>query len=125
MWGKEMGRWGEARAREHLLAQGFQIHEQNWTCAEGEIDIIAQDGDMIVFVEVKTRSSHRFGRPEDGVTVAKQRRLQRAAWRYLQVHDIEHAHWRIDVIAIDRDEQGWLARLDHYRNAVMDGGDAL
>jgi putative endonuclease len=99
---REMGLWGEARAREHLLARGFRILALNWTSAEGEIDLIAQDGETIVFVEVKTRSSHVYGRPEESVTYEKQQRLQRAAWRYLQENGIENADWRIDVIAIDR-----------------------
>jgi putative endonuclease len=125
MWNTEMGRWGEARAKHHLLAQGYVILAENWSCAEGEVDLIAQEGETIVFTEVKTRSSHRFGRPEEGVTKGKKRRLQRAAWRYLQENGIEHVDWRIDVIAIDRDEHGRVARLDHYRNAVMDQGEAL
>lgn len=120
---KEMGFWGEDRAQEYLQAQGFRILEKNWACREGEVDLVALEDETIVFVEVKARSSHAFGRPEESLTAEKQRRLQRTAWSYLQENKIEDADWRIDVVAIDRGDDGLVRRLDHYRNAVADQGE--
>lgn len=120
---KELGEWGEVRARDHLQQKGFRILDRNWSCREGEVDLVALEGETIVFVEVKTRTSHKFGRPEESLTSEKQRRLQRTAWSYLQENEVGDSDWRIDVIAIDRGEDGRVLRLDHYRNAVADQGD--
>lgn len=112
-----LGPWGEQVAGRHLEAQGYRIVDRNWRHASGELDLVARDGDALVFVEVKARASGAFGSPEEAVTAEKQRRLQRAAWAYLEAHDVLEADWRIDVIAIER-RDGQVARLDHYVNAV-------
>jgi len=115
---RQIGEWGEAVALRHLESKGYCIHARNWRTPEGEVDIVAQDGETIVFVEVKTRTTHDFGWPEESITVTKSRRLQRAAWAYLQAHEMLDAMWRIDVIAIDRSSSGAVERLEHYVNAV-------
>ena len=116
----QIGEWGEAVALRHLESKGYRIRAQNWRTPEGEVDIVAQDDETIVFVEVKTRTTHEFGWPEESITVAKRRRLQRAAWAYLQAHEMLDVMWRIDVIAIDRSSSGAVERLDHYVDAVDD-----
>lgn len=101
----------------------MSILTRNWRAPEGEVDIVAVDRETIVFVEVKARASGTYGSPEAAVTERKQRRLQRTAWRYLQAHGQLEADWRIDVIAIEREADGSLGRLDHYRNAVQGAAD--
>lgn len=119
MRGGPLGPWGEEVAGRHLEAKGYQTVDRNWRHASGELDLVARDGEALVFVEVKARASGTFGSPEEAVTPEKQRRLQRAAWAYLAAHDALEADWRIDVIAIER-RRGRVARLDHYVNAIDD-----
>lgn len=121
---RQIGEWGEAVALRHLESKGYRIRVRNWRTPEGEVDIVAQDGDTIVFVEVKARTTRDFGWPEESITAAKRRRLQRAAWAYLQAHEMVDAMWRIDVIAIDRSSSGTVERLEHYVSAV-DGEPGL
>lgn len=97
---------------------GLEILERNWHCSQGEIDLIARDGRQLVFVEVKTRRSQRFGAPEEALTVRKRRRIQRAAWTYLEQHDKLQAQWRVDVVAVVQNRAGELDRLEHFENAL-------
>jgi len=113
-----IGAWGEEIASQYLETKGYQILARNWRTQEGEVDLIAQDGDAVVFVEVKTRTSKDFGWPEDSITQTKRRRLQRSAMAYLSDQDLMDTHWRIDVIAIDRNRSGEVERLEHYIDAV-------
>lgn len=114
----DLGRWGEAEAEKYLRGHGYATLERNWHCREGELDLVMERGDEIVFVEVKTRSGREFGLPEEAITKEKGRRLQRAAWRYLSEVDRLDDPWSIDVIAIERGDEGEIRRLDHYANAV-------
>lgn len=116
---KTTGSRGEAQAAEYLLGLGYTILQTNWRCRRGEIDIIAQDGATLVFVEVRTRSSANLGSPEESVTIAKQRRLAELAQIYLHYRETAGKSmpdaWRIDVIAI---RTGSVRRLNHLINAV-------
>ena len=118
MKGHRIGAWGEEVASQYLEAKGYQILARNWRTQEGEVDLVAQEGETVVFVEVKTRTSKDFGWPEDSVTTTKQRRLQRSAMAYLMDQDLIDVPWRIDVIAIDRNRSGEVERLEHYIDAV-------
>lgn len=113
-----LGAWGERQAERHLRGEGYRVLERNWNAAVGELDLIVEREGDLVFVEVKTRSSHRFGAPEDALTSRKRRRLQRAAWAYLEQVDRLQADWRFDVIAVERGPDGRLARLEHFENAL-------
>ncbi|MFO8086988.1 MAG: YraN family protein [Bacteroidales bacterium] len=95
----DLGAEGEELAVRHLTENGYQILERNWHFGKEEIDIIAQKEDTIVFVEVKTRSSAFFGRPEEFVKRQKQRFIIKAADRYIQYHDID-MDARFDVIGV-------------------------
>lgn len=97
---RAVGDHGEELACEHVVQQGWQVVERNWRCAAGEVDIIAWDGDCLVFCEVKTRRSTRYGPPVEAVTPAKAARLRRLAWSWLRAHDVHPRHVRIDVIAV-------------------------
>jgi putative endonuclease len=104
------GREGEALACRHLRAQGFRIVAHNWRCPFGELDLVARDGDTLVFVEVKCRSSPGYGGPEGALTLGKRRRLIAAAGAYLMREEPD-LPVRFDVIAICGDS------LAHYRDA--------
>ena len=96
-----LGRWGEDAAAEYLTANGYVIVARNVRSAHGEIDIVASRDSLLVFVEVKTRSSHRFAYPEDLVTRRKQIFLLSAAEEYLQAHPNSGESWQFDVIAVE------------------------
>jgi putative endonuclease len=115
---RAFGQLGERLALHHLQANGYRIRETNYRCAEGEIDIIAEHGGTIVFVEVKARRGSRMGTATDAVTPAKQRRLIALAEAYAAEHAPD-AGLRIDVIAIDFAPAGRLLSLNHYENAVI------
>lgn len=97
------GKIGEDLACDYLKKQGYKIIERNFRIRGGEIDIIALDGQTLVYVEVKTRTSHQFGQPEEAVTGWKLRFLERAAKFYrnnrqtIKLPQLE----RIDVVAVD------------------------
>ncbi len=114
---KRLGEWGEAQARCYLEAIGYIFVDRNYRAPEDEIDLVMQDDDIVVFVEVKTRISNKFGAPEESVSKVKRQRLQRAAWAFLQEHEMLNASWRIDVVAIEASPNRTILRLDHYPNA--------
>lgn len=94
------GKLGEQLAADYLRRKGYEIIHLNWRHERAEIDIIAQTpGDTTVFVEVKTRRSHRLGYPEESVTPTKQRLLSRAASAYIEIQQIT-GNVRFDVIAV-------------------------
>ena len=97
---RELGRRGEERAAEYLRRRGYLILERNYQTREGEIDIVAQQGDVLVFVEVKTARSLSFGHPQGWVSCRKRAHLVRAALAYMaEIGDLE-TNCRFDVIAI-------------------------
>ena len=93
------GPGAEDLALSHLAAAGLRLRERNYRCRGGEIDLVMQDGAGVVFVEVRYRSSTRFGRAEETVTATKQARLVTAASHYLQRHAVAGPS-RFDVVAI-------------------------
>jgi putative endonuclease len=112
----QLGKIGEDLAAKHLLRKGYQILERNWRSSRDEIDIIARDGDWLVIVEVKTRTSEYFGEPETAVTVAKQKSLVRAAEGYIMEHDYK-GETRFDVIGILLNHQKTC--LNHIEDAFI------
>jgi putative endonuclease len=112
-----LGRWGEDLAGRHLAARGYEILARNWRCKTGELDLVARDGDGLVFIEVRTRRGEALGTPEESVTPAKQARLIALAEAYVQAHDWP-GNWRIDVVAVEVDRRGRLVRMEQYENAV-------
>ena len=112
------GNLGEQLAASHLERLGISVLERNYRCRAGEIDLVAQDGEELVFVEVRTRTSTAFGLPEDSITPRKQRKLAECALSYLAAHTAHGRPWRIDVIAVQLD-RGRVVRLDHYKHALQ------
>jgi putative endonuclease len=117
---RRLGHFGESAAAAYLLRQGYTILERNWRCAIGELDLITQHGEELVFVEVRARQGYgSYGSPEESLTPAKQARLISLAYAYLEAHQHSgNTPWRIDVIALQLDHAGRIARLNHIPNAV-------
>lgn len=90
----------------------------------GEIDIVAQDVETMVFVEVRTRRGTSLGTPEESITPKKANRLVSLAYQYLLLLAVQPSSWRIDVIAIEVGRDGRVARFAHLKNVVGDGGFA-
>ena len=98
---KEFGRWGEKQAIKALRRRGYRIIQTNYRSALGEIDIIARDGDILVFVEVKARRSASHGPPVESLTYRKRAHISRAAAAFLKKHRITDANVRFDVVSVD------------------------
>lgn len=116
-----LGQTGEAIARAHLEERGYNVLATNYRCPWGEVDIVVEKGDEIVFVEVRTRRSRTFGSPEESVTASKRQRLVSTAYHYIEAHDLS-LPWRIDLVAIEIDARGAVQRVTHLENIVEEGG---
>ncbi len=114
----DFGKKGEILAFDYLMAKGYRVLAQNWRFSRAEIDIIAMDKDILVFVEVKTRSSDYYGEPADFVDKRKQQLIMDAASQYMQ--EINH-EWaiRYDIIGIIINDNG--IELKHYEDAFFSG----
>ncbi|MBX3314868.1 MAG: YraN family protein [Actinobacteria bacterium] len=99
---RRLGASGEDRAAAWYEAHGYVVLDRNWRCREGELDLVCRRGDVLVFSEVKTRSSLAYGHPAEAVTVAKQRKVRQVAMRWLADHrDRAYAPaLRFDVVAV-------------------------
>jgi putative endonuclease len=97
---KELGKKGEEVALRFLKKKGYRIIEKNYVCKMGEMDIIAREKDTLAFIEVKTRTSMRFGPPQLAVNPSKQRQLSKVALNYLNETRLNDVKARFDVVAI-------------------------
>ena len=109
------GRQGEDVAARYLRRKRYRIEERNFRCRHGEIDLVAIRRDTVVFVEVKTRQSTRFGMPQEAVSAAKQTRIARVAQAYLQQRNWQERTVRFDVIAVRI--AGDRMDIDHIEHA--------
>ncbi|MDR3110169.1 MAG: YraN family protein [Planctomycetaceae bacterium] len=112
----KLGRAGEKAAATFLRKLGCRIIARNVLLDGGEIDIVALDGDWLVFVEVKTRSSRQFGLPQDAVTKGKRKRMIRLANQFIQQNNYESNSIRFDIIAITW-RKGEKPKIEHLKNA--------
>ncbi len=96
----DLGHRGERIAAAYLTDAGLLVLDRNWRCREGELDIVARDGDALVFCEVKTRRGVGFGHPVEAVTPAKRRRLRTLAQRWLAAHEQHAPELRFDVVGV-------------------------
>ena len=110
-----LGKTGESKAARFLEKKGYKICCRNYRQRNGEIDIIAKDGDCWVFVEVKTRSGLGFGTPAESVTYHKIRALRRTAQAYLHAIGQDDAYMRFDVIEVLKNGDG--AEIHHIESA--------
>jgi len=115
---RDTGMMGEKLACDFLGKNGYSIVETNYRCPRGEIDIIARQRDTLVFIEVRTKTSRLFGRPEESITPVKMARLRTVAEHYGQNRVNLPASWRIDVVAIELDRKGRVTRIELIENAV-------
>lgn len=113
--GLELGKEGELRAKRFLQGQGYKIISSNYRCRYGEIDIVCEHQGTIVFVEVKTRSSNRFGTPAEAVTFQKRRRLYQLAQAFLIDRNWEGKPVRFDVLGLTKTGDG--LQIEHFVGA--------
>jgi putative endonuclease len=95
-----LGRLGEDLARERLKGLGYRIVKTNYRCPLGEIDLVARDGDVLVFVEIKTRRNEPLGQAKEAVTRRKQAQLSKVALAYMKSNNLWGSKARFDVVAI-------------------------
>lgn len=111
-----LGSFGEKLAERFLINKGYKILERNFRCRLGEIDIIAMDGIVLVFVEVKTRRNQKFGLPCEAITSEKMRHLKKAVAYYTMIFSLEQYDMRIDVIEIlIKDGKQYLHHLENVQ----------
>lgn len=118
--GPRAGAAGEDLACAHLEARGFQVLARNYRCRGGEVDIVAREGDVTAFVEVKDRSGRTHGEGYESVNQQKRRRIVLAARRYAARAGLWDAPLRFDVVTIDRSAGG--AAIRHDRGAFDESG---
>ncbi len=119
---KQTGKLGEQLAVQYVLqlppAERWCIEARNWRCRVGELDIVAREGDVLVFFEVRTRhAGGTFGEAAESVDVRKQRQVRRTALHYMTAHGLHEVPVRFDVIAVTLDASDQQVHLEHYRNA--------
>ncbi|MEG3071093.1 MAG: YraN family protein [Peptococcaceae bacterium] len=117
IWRKQLGKKGEDYAAEYLKGIGYEVICRNYTCGLGEIDLIAVDRRVTVFVEVRSHSTVKYGLPQESVTRRKQHKLRQVAWNYLIAHGKTDSSCRFDVIGILFDKHEGVGKLDHIINA--------
>ena len=109
-----LGRCGEQAAVEYLERAGLRILDRNWRCAEGEIDIVAAERQVLVICEVKTRSSAQYGSPLEAISQRKRARLRRLAVAWVVAHGVLFDEVRVDLIGLVRDQAGQFT-IEHLR----------
>ena len=112
------GSEGEHLVRDYLTGRGYQVLDMNYRRGPGEIDVVARQGDTVVFIEVKRRTDDRFGRPAEAVTPQKRGRIVRTALLYLQDRRCGDAPVRFDVVELTP------GRINHIEGA-FDASDIL
>jgi putative endonuclease len=113
---KEFGAGGEEAAKDYLQGKGYRWRESNFRTRGGEIDLVMEDGAILVFVEVKRRRSDEYGLPEEAITPGKMRHMIKTALFYIKIKNLRDRMVRFDVITIDRDG------LRHYADAFQADG---
>ncbi len=100
MYTQKIGKFGEDEAVKYLKQKGYKILDRNFSCKQGEIDIIALDKEEIVFIEIKARMSLKYGSPAEAVTKYKLKHIYKTAEYYLYIRNLENKNCRIDVIEV-------------------------
>ncbi len=113
---QKIGKWGEDAVTTYLEQRGYEIITRNARTPYGEIDIVAKQADITIFVEVKTRTSNKMGLPEESVNPRKQAHMLACAEYYAAENGIDH--WQIDVISVEG-KVGLEPKITHFENAVQ------
>jgi len=118
LYQKKLGQQGEHLVEEYLKRKAYRILERNFLKRSGEIDLIAEDSARgeIVFVEVKTRRTASFGRPEDAVNASKILKMEKTAQRWLVENKRLNKPWRLDIIALELIDQ---PKITHFENVTL------
>ena len=111
-----IGKLGEDVAERYLKQKGYLIIERNFSCRQGELDIIAKEKDFLVFVEVKTRSNLLYGKPVEAVNINKRKHMIKVAKYYLHIHSWDNRFVRFDVIEVFIDKG--IAKVHHIPQIV-------
>ncbi|MBI5842949.1 MAG: YraN family protein [Chloroflexi bacterium] len=112
---QQIGAWGEQTAADWLIKRGYQIIARNVRTPYGEIDIIAKQNDITIFVEVKTLTSSKDFLPEHQITQRKREHMLNAAQHYAAQHEMDH--WQIDVISVEG-KPGTNPTITHFENVI-------
>ncbi len=112
------GKLGEKMAERFLVSRGFSILDRNFRAPFGEIDLVAERNGCIIFLEVKTRTSERFGPPLSSITRTKQEHILKNCQYYLKRYDLCNGPCRVDAIAVKLDVRGKLRSLHHVKNII-------
>ncbi|SFJ80387.1 YraN family protein [Thermoflavimicrobium dichotomicum] len=114
---QQVGRTGEQAAADFLVGLGWRILSRNWSTRLGELDIVALDGQELVFVEVRTTCGQRFGYGFQSVDGRKQQKVRRLALQYIQQRHLDQYPLRFDVVSVLLDEAFHPKRIDHLKGA--------
>jgi putative endonuclease len=109
-----LGAYGERVAVQRLVRQGMVLVDRNWRCELGEVDLVLRDGAVLVFCEVKTRSSAAYGHPLEAVTPEKGERLRQLAARWVEEHGVDPPEIRVDLVGVLLAERG-AAQVEHVQ----------
>jgi putative endonuclease len=113
---QKIGKWGEDAVVTYLTERRYEILARNARTPYGEIDIVAKQADVCIFVEVKTRTSNKMGLPEESVNLRKQAHMLACAEHYAAENTIDH--WQIDVISVEG-KVGLEPKITHFENAIQ------
>lgn len=118
---REIGELGEKLAAKYLMQNNYKIIEKNFTCRQGEIDIIAKDNSKqeLVFIEVKTRTNFKYGLPSESVTENKQKHIYKTAEYYVYKNKIKESPVRFDIIEIKIHMQSKKYTINHIEKAFI------
>src|SRR5215510_2383234 len=112
---QHIGKWGEDTATEYFTQRGYEIIARNARTPYGEIDLVAKQSDIIIFIEVKTRTNNKMGLPEESISLRKRHHMLAAADHYAAEHEIDH--WQIDVLSIEG-KPGSTPKITYFENAI-------
>lgn len=117
MHNRQFGSYAEGLVIKFLQEQGYKILQKNYRCKFGEIDIIAKHQEFLVFIEVKARTSCKFGLPQDSINYHKQQKIRNVSQVYLSVHNLHQKPIRYDVVALLFNKQYELEKIEVIKNA--------
>lgn len=115
---KQVGAWGEAKAAQFLQDKGYKILAKHWTHRIGELDIVAAKSGRIIFVEVRTKTSLRYGTPEESIGWHKQEHLRRMANLYMLKNKLNDVPYQVDTVAVLYDSMRKEITIRHLENVV-------
>ncbi|MBU1083469.1 MAG: YraN family protein [Candidatus Omnitrophota bacterium] len=117
---RDVGKFGETLAEKYFCSKRYTIKGRNITTPFGEIDLVAMDGNCLVFIEVKTRISGKFGEPLASITASKRKTILKNCQYYIKCNALQNRYWRIDAVGIELNKELDLEVMIYAKNAVME-----